>query len=58
MTGLIDIHSHYLASSLVDALARESEGAIHLIVKWAARYGPDTVEKHVEVANAMGSVWW
>jgi len=43
---------------VMDALARESEGAIHLIVKWAARYGPDTVERHVEVANATGSVWW
>ena len=31
---------------------------IHLIVKWSAAHGPDTVGKHMAVASDRGSVWW
>jgi MoxR-like ATPase len=31
---------------------------IHLIVKWSAAHGRDTVDKHMAVASMHGSVWW
>jgi hypothetical protein len=35
-----------------------AEQPIHLVVKWSARLGSDTVERHIEVATARGAVWW
>lgn len=32
--------------------------ALHLVVKWSAAYGADTIERHQEVAAAHGAVWW
>ena len=34
------------------------ELALHLVVKWSARSRPDTVERHIEVAEDKGAVWW
>jgi MoxR-like ATPase len=34
------------------------ELALQLVVKWSARFRPDTVERHIEVANEEGAVWW
>src|SRR5207237_948208 len=31
---------------------------IHLIVKWSARFGADTVAKHMQVVEQHGAVWW
>jgi hypothetical protein len=41
----------------LDAAARRGD-AIHLVVKWAARYGADTVDKHRAVVEEHGAVWW
>jgi MoxR-like ATPase len=35
-----------------------AEVTLHLVVKWSARSRPDTVERHIEVANDKGAVWW
>jgi hypothetical protein len=32
--------------------------ALHLVAKWSARYGADTVALHREVADRSGEVWW
>jgi MoxR-like ATPase len=32
--------------------------ALHLVVKWSAGRRADTVERHIEVANEKGAVWW
>lgn len=31
---------------------------LHLVAKWSAQHGPDTVQRHQEVAAAHGQVWW
>jgi MoxR-like ATPase len=31
---------------------------IHLVVKWSARRRPDVIERHVEVVDERGAVWW
>ena len=31
---------------------------VHLVVKWAARYGADSDVQHVEVAREHGAAWW
>jgi MoxR-like ATPase len=40
------------------AAAATTERPLHLVLKWSAAYRADTVEKHQEVANAEGFVWW
>jgi len=55
-------------SSLVNGFAiwriRESaRGAVasdglHLLLKWAARNAPDTIDRHRRLADENGSVWW
>jgi MoxR-like ATPase len=34
------------------------ENDVHLVVKWSAIHGADTVERHMELANERGEVWW
>jgi hypothetical protein len=41
-----------------DALSKGAQDVLHLVVKWSATYGADTVERHIEVARDKGSVWW
>jgi hypothetical protein len=36
----------------------ETPTALHLVAKWSARYGANTVELHREVADAHDEVWW
>jgi len=31
---------------------------VHLVVKWSARFGEDTIERHLAVAEEHGEVWW
>jgi MoxR-like ATPase len=38
--------------------AATEDRPFHLVLKWSATYGADTVAKHQEVADAQGSVWW
>ena len=33
-------------------------GALHLIAKWSAQHGADTVKLHQDVATEHGEVWW
>ncbi len=40
------------------ALKSPEREALHLVVKWAARRRADTIERHREVAERRGSVWW
>lgn len=49
------------APNVVDRIIKSLGTApppIHLIVKWSATHGPDTVDRHIAVANEHGSVWW
>jgi MoxR-like ATPase len=49
------------ASNAVDRITRglgSSPTPIHLVVKWSAAHGSDTVDKHMAVAHECGSVWW
>ena len=32
--------------------------ALHLVVKWSARLRADTIDRHLEIAEGRGSVWW
>ena len=32
--------------------------AIHLVLKWSPQIRPDTIERHREVAEQQGAVWW
>ena len=41
-----------------EALSGGGAEAIHLVVKWAARYGADSDVQHVEVARERGATWW
>jgi hypothetical protein len=36
----------------------ERVDALHLVAKWSAQHGPNTVQLHQEVAAAHGEVWW
>jgi hypothetical protein len=63
---LIDAQSFlYLRASATDEeddqdVSPEGPGApaLHLVAKWSARHGANTVELHREVADAEGEVWW
>lgn len=42
-----------------EVVDRETETrALHLVVKWSATHGRQTVDLHREVADEKGSVWW
>jgi MoxR-like ATPase len=41
-----------------DAGSEPAPVAIHLLLKWSPRFGADTIERHLEVAEARGAVWW
>jgi hypothetical protein len=32
--------------------------AVHLVVKWSVANAADTIERHKEIAQSYGSVWW
>ena len=36
----------------------QSDPALHLVVKWAARLGADSVERAEAVVAARGAAWW
>jgi hypothetical protein len=40
------------------APARTEDDALHLVVKWSAGRRADTIERHREIAEARGAVWW
>jgi hypothetical protein len=40
------------------AIADRTEAALHLVVKWSARFGADVIPRHKEVADEKGAVWW
>ncbi len=42
---------------IVDGIGA-SGAPIHLVVKWSAAHGPDTVDKHKAVVHEHGCVWW
>jgi MoxR-like ATPase len=31
---------------------------LHLVVKWASRFGSDTIDQHKQVLDRAGAVWW
>ncbi len=45
-------------SGVVAPSGARTRDAIHLVVKWSARYGADTVTQHQAVAELRGAVWW
>jgi hypothetical protein len=50
-----DAYTRLLAGAGEGAAASD---ALHLIVKWSARFRADTVELHRAIAERRGSVWW
>jgi len=42
----------------VDVLDGADASAIHLVLKWSQTVRPDTIERHREVAEQDGAVWW
>jgi AAA domain (dynein-related subfamily)/EVE domain len=36
----------------------EADQAVHLLFKWSVDFEPRTIDRHREVAEAEGSVWW
>jgi MoxR-like ATPase len=46
------------AAARLVAAAKSSSRPIHLVVKWSARHGADTVVQHMGVASEFGAVWW
>jgi MoxR-like ATPase len=45
------------ATRVLNAI-RDEPRATHLLVKWAARFGPNTIDEHRSVAEAHGSAWF
>ncbi len=41
-----------------EELVAETEYPIHLLLKWNPTDDPETMDKHLAVASARGSVWW
>ena len=41
-----------------EAVSGGGADALHLVVKWSAAYGPETIERHIDVAKQHGAVWW
>ena len=46
------------AQRILDVLAGADASAIHLVLKWSPSIRPDTIERHREVAEEHGAVWW
>jgi hypothetical protein len=46
------------AQRIVDVLGGSDASAVHLVLKWSPTLRPDTIERHREVADEHGSVWW
>jgi MoxR-like ATPase len=43
---------------ILDVVGGADASAIHLVLKWSANARPDTIDRHREVADAKGAVWW
>lgn len=54
---LSEIHRDDSVSRLL-AATRPADESIHLLAKWAARYGADTAEDHRRIAAERGETWW
>jgi hypothetical protein len=53
------LHQTDAFTRVLSALRGSSVGdALHLVVKWSSRFRADTVERHLEVVESRGSVWW
>ncbi len=46
------------AQRLLAVVEGADASAIHLVLKWSPKLKPDTIERHREVAETSGSVWW
>jgi MoxR-like ATPase len=46
------------AERLLQVVGGADASAIHLVLKWPATLRPDTIERHKEVADTQGAVWW
>jgi hypothetical protein len=46
------------AQRIIDVLNGADASAIHLVLKWSPNVRPDTIDRHKEVVDAKGSVWW
>jgi MoxR-like ATPase len=55
-----EFHQPDAYARLLAALGKgaASDNALHLVVKWSARFRADTIERHREIAEGRGSVWW
>jgi hypothetical protein len=41
-----------------DAYLSSQSQAVHLLLKWSPEHAADTIERHKQVAQERGSVWW
>ncbi|MDA4106040.1 AAA family ATPase [Mycolicibacterium holsaticum] len=46
------------AQRIIDVLGGADASAVDLVLKWSVGFRPDTIERHEEVAEQHGSVWW
>ena len=57
-SSLSEITKPDAATRILAVVRGADASAIHLVVKWSERYGPDTVVEHRQVADDRGEVWW
>lgn len=46
------------AQRIIDVLGGSDASAVHLVLKWSPTIRPDTIDRHREVADEHGAVWW
>jgi hypothetical protein len=47
-----------VAAERLVAAVEAASPPIHLVVKWSARHGANTVDQHMRIASEFGAVWW
>lgn len=55
---LSEISKPNAAERILEVLGGADASAIHLVLKWSAKTRADTIERHREVAESHGAVWW
>jgi AAA domain (dynein-related subfamily) len=56
--SLSEITKPNAAQRILDVVGGADASAVHLVVKWAERFGANTVDEHRKVAAERGEVWW
>ncbi|MGV0793555.1 AAA family ATPase [Mycolicibacterium sp. XJ1819] len=46
------------AQRIIDVLGGADASALDLVLKWSVGLRSDTIDRHIEVAEHKGSVWW